>query len=227
MLKHFRRYIVAGLLVWIPLGITIIVVKFAIDLMDRTLGVIPADYQPQVLLQQLFNTENPVPVPGLGLVLALVILVVTGMIAANFFGRWLLSAWESVLNRIPFVRSIYSASKSFAEVVFSDTDQSFKKVLLIEYPREGIYSLAFQTSEELGEVQERTGEHVVCVFVPTTPNPTSGYIVLLPKNEITELDMSVDDALKMIISLGVVVPTWSKAETEQLPLATPPGAGDG
>jgi uncharacterized membrane protein len=126
-----------------------------------------------------------------------------------------------VLERIPVVRSVYSAAKNFAEMVFSDSSQSFKKVLLIEYPRKGLYSLAFQTSSALGEVQGRTGEDVICTFVPTTPNPTSGFIIIVPRKDVIELDMEVDEALKMIISLGVVVPSWRRQDLGELPLVMP------
>ena len=143
------------------------------------------------------------------------------MFAANFVGRAFVNGWESLLDRIPVVRAIYSAVKKFAEMVFSDKSNSFKKVLLIQYPRVGLYSLAFQTSDELGEVQGRTGGEVVCTFVPTTPNPTSGFIIIVPRKDIIELDMEVDEALKMIISLGVVVPTWRNDQLGELPLVMP------
>ncbi|MDH3747471.1 MAG: DUF502 domain-containing protein [Gammaproteobacteria bacterium] len=208
-MKHFRRYLVAGLLVWIPLGVTIFLIRIAIGLMDRTLGLIPQPYRPEELLG--------FEIPGLGVVLTFLLLLITGVLAANFVGRAFVGGWESLMDRIPVVRSIYSAAKNFAEIVFSDSSQSFKKVLLIEYPRRGLYSLAFQTSTDLGEVQGRTGEEVVCCFVPTTPNPTSGFIIIVPKKDITVLDMEVDEALKMIISLGVVIPTWHKEATQELP----------
>ena len=156
-------------------------------------------------------------IPGLGFLLTIIVLLLTGVLAANFVGKSMVSFGESLLDRIPFVRSIYSATKNFAEIVFSGSGQSFKKVLLIEYPRKGIYSLAFQTSSELGEVQERVGEDLVCTFVPTTPNPTSGYIIVLPKKDIIELDMEVEQALKMIMSLGVVVPSWGEKDLDDLP----------
>lgn len=208
-MKRLRRYLVAGLLVWIPLGITVLLISFFVRLLDRTLALVPARYQSEALLG--------FPLPGLGVLLTFLILLVTGMLVANLVGRRFMSAWESVLHRIPVVRAIYSAAKSFAEVVLSESGESFKHVLLLEYPRKGLYSLAFQTATELGEVQGRTGEEVVCCFVPTTPNPTSGYIVVVPKNDVTVLDMSVDEALRMIISLGVVVPQWQGAPA-QLPL---------
>ena len=223
-MKRLRRYLVAGILVWAPLAVTYLLLKFAVSVMDRTLKWIPANYQPGILLQQLFQTENPVHIPGLGVILALAILLLTGVLAANFVGRAFVGGWESLMHRIPIVRSIYSAAKNFAELVFSDSSQSFKNVLLIQYPRKGLYSLAFQTSTELGEVQGRTGEEVVCCFVPTTPNPTSGFIIIVPRKDITVLDMEVDEALKMIISLGVVIPTWSKEQTAELPFDPPDDA---
>ena len=218
---RLRRYLVAGLLVWIPLGITILLISFAVRQMDKTLGLIPAPYRPEILLQQLFQTEDPVVIPGLGVILVFLILFITGVLAANFMGRAFLGGWESLMDRIPVVRSIYSAAKNFAEIVFSDSSHAFKRVLLIEYPRKGIFSLAFQTSTDLGEIQVRTGEDVVGCFVPTTPNPTSGFIILVPKRDVTVLDMDVDEALKMIISLGVVVPEWSGDRTGELPLPVP------
>jgi uncharacterized membrane protein len=220
-LKRFRRYLVAGILVWAPLAVTYLLLKFAVNIMDRTLRWIPAPYRPEVILQQLLGADNPVHIPGLGIILALSVLLLTGVLAANFVGRAFVGGWESLMHRIPVVRSIYSAAKNFAEMVFSDSSQSFKNVLLIEYPRKGLYSLAFQTSTELGEVQGRTGEEVVCCFVPTTPNPTSGFIIIVPKKDITVLDMDVDEALKMIISLGVVIPTWRNDKTGELQFNLP------
>ena len=212
-MKRLRRYLVAGILVWVPLAVTYLLLRFAVNIMDRTLLLIPAQYRPDALLG--FH------VPGLGVILAVVVLLLTGLLAANFVGRAFVGGWESLMERIPFVRAIYSGAKNFAELVFSDSSQSFKKVLLIEYPRKGVYSLAFQTATDLGEVQGRTGDDVVCCFVPTTPNPTSGLIIVVPTKDIIVLDMDVDEALKMIISLGVVIPTWSKAQTAELPFEVP------
>ncbi|MDH3577035.1 MAG: DUF502 domain-containing protein [Gammaproteobacteria bacterium] len=216
-----RRYLVAGILVWAPLAVTYVLLKFAVNIMDRTLRFIPANLRPEILLQQLIGSENPVHIPGLGIILALTVLLLTGFLAANFVGRAFVGGWEALMHRIPVVRSIYSGAKHFAEMVFSDSSQSFKNVLMIEYPRKGLYSLAFQTSSELGEVQGRTGEDVVCCFVPTTPNPTSGFIIIVPRKDITVLDMEVDEALRMIISLGVVIPTWRKDKTGELPFEEP------
>ncbi len=203
-MKSLQRYLVAGLLVWVPLGVTIFVLKLLVDLMDQTLVLIPPDYRPENVLG--FH------IPGLGIVLTAAVLLVTGVFAANFFGRHLVGVWESVLQRIPLVRSIYSAAKNFAEIVLTDGNDSFKNVCLIEYPRKGLYSLCFQTSSDIGEVQERTSEECVCVFVPTTPNPTSGLILMVPSKDVIVLDMDVEDALKMVISLGVVVPRSKATE---------------
>lgn len=213
-MKRLRRYLVAGILVWLPLGVTIFLLRILIGLMDKSLVLVPQQYRPEEWLG--------FAIPGLGLVLTMLVLVLTGLLATNFLGRGMVSLWESMLERIPVVRSVYSAAKNFAEIVFSDSGQSFKKVLLIEYPRKGLFSLAFQTATQLGEVQGRTGEEIVCTFVPTTPNPTSGFIIIVPRKDVIELDMEVDEALKMIISLGVVVPTWRSDRIGELPLKLPP-----
>ncbi|MGI9204708.1 MAG: DUF502 domain-containing protein [Woeseiaceae bacterium] len=216
-MKNLRKYIIAGLLVWLPLAVTYQLLKFVISQMDRWLDNflewLPPEYHPDQLLG--------VAIPGLGVIFTFLLLVITGMLAANFIGRAFVNGWESLLDRIPVVRAVYSAVKKFAEMVFSDKSESFKNVLLIQYPRKGLYSLAFQTSSELGEVQGRSGEEVVCTFVPTTPNPTSGFIIIVPRKDVTVLDMEVDEALKMIISLGVVVPTWREDQLGQLPLKMP------
>lgn len=203
-MKNLRRYLVAGVLIWIPVVVTYVVFKFLVDLMDNTLKLLPEAYRPETILG--FH------IPGLGVLLTAAVLLLTGMLVANFFGRRLVDFWESLLARIPFVRTVYSSAKSFAETVVSDTSQSFKKVLLIEYPRTGIWSLCFQTSTKPAEIQSKTETDVVCVFVPTTPNPTSGFIMMVPRADVIELDMKVDQALKMIISLGVVVPEWRPKE---------------
>lgn len=199
-ISRLRRYFIAGLLIWVPIGITVFIVRLLLELMDRVVLFVPPPWRPE----NLFGFS----IPGFGIVVALALVLFTGFLAANLIGRRLVDLYEAILKRIPFVRGIYAASKSFAEVLFSDTEQSFKKVLLVEYPKHGTYALCFQTSSRLEEIQHRTDSDVVCVFVPTTPNPTSGFILMVPKSEIIELDMSVDEALKMIISLGVVVPEW-------------------
>lgn len=218
-MKNLRRYIVAGILVWLPLAVTYLLLSTAVSIMDgllnRILKMLPVEYHPDQLLG--------IQVPGLGVLFTFLLLLFTGVLAANIVGRAFVGGWESLLDRIPFVRSVYSAAKNFAEIVFSDSSNAFKNVLLIEYPRKGLYSLAFQTSAELGEVQGRTGGDVVGCFVPTTPNPTSGFIIILPAKDVVYLDMEVDEALKMIISLGVVVPKWRRDQIAELPLKHPNG----
>jgi uncharacterized membrane protein len=194
-----RRYLVAGLLIWLPLAATILIFRLLLNFSERLLFWLPGSIR-EILLDY--------PIPGLGAILAVLMLLLTGILGANLLGRRLVGAYERLLDRIPLVRSIYASVKHFAEIVFSEDGTSFKKVLLIEYPRKGIYSLCFLTSEQPREVQHRTGEEVVTVFLPTTPNPTSGFMMFVPRKDITELDMAVDDALKMIISLGIVVPRW-------------------
>ncbi|MFW2404014.1 MAG: DUF502 domain-containing protein [Gammaproteobacteria bacterium] len=201
---RLRRYLVAGLLVWVPLGITLFILNVVVGIMDRSLLLLPVAYRPENLIG--------IQIPGLGILLTFIVVMLTGFLAANFIGRQFVGFWESLLNRIPLVRSVYSASKNFAEVLFTNTSQAFKKVLLIEYPRKGVYSLCFQTSTDLAEIQARTTDDVICVFVPTTPNPTSGFIIMVPAADTIELDMDVESALKMVVSLGVVVPDWVRRE---------------
>jgi uncharacterized membrane protein len=193
-----KRYLIAGLLVWLPLGVTVLVIRLLVTFMDKLLVFIPVQYHPDTLLG--FH------IPGLGVVLAVLIVLITGIIVANFFGRQLVAAWESLLGRIPLVRTIYHSVKQVAVTIFSSQGKSFRRVLLIEYPRKGIYTLCFQTGDAVAEVMEKTGKEVINVFVPTTPNPTSGFFIMVPEEDVQELDISIDDALKMIMSLGVIVP---------------------
>ena len=207
-----RKYLIAGLLVWIPLGVTVLVLKLLVDLMDQTVLLLPPRWRPDVL----FGFH----LPGIGLVLSFIILLGTGVIAANLLGRRLVALWESVLARIPLVRTIYSGAKQVVETVFAAGTQSFRKVLLIEYPRRGVWCLALQTGQTLGELQARTGEDLVAVFLPTTPNPTSGFVLVLPKKDVIELDMSVDEGIKLIMSMGVAVPPWPRPPPKTAPVAS-------
>ncbi|MFW5425710.1 MAG: DUF502 domain-containing protein [Methylophagaceae bacterium] len=197
-----RKYLIAGLLVWMPLGITFLVVRAIVGFLDKILLLLPQQYQPDNLLG--------IHVPGLGVVLAIVLVLATGMIVANLLGKRIVAAWESLLARIPIVRTLYAGVKQIMEAVLATDAKSFSKVILIEYPRKGLWGLAFMTSDDLGEVQVKAGADLISVFVPTTPNPTSGFVIMLPKEDVIELDMSVEDGLKMIISMGVVVPPWQK-----------------
>ena len=214
MLKTLRKYLVTGLILWIPLLITFFIVRFLIRFVDQILLLLPAQWRPEALLG--FG------IPGLGLVLALTILVVTGLFAANFAGRRLVELGDRIVTRIPLVNGIYSGAKQVAETLFSDSSTAFKRVLLVEYPRKGLWSMCFQTSDAVGELQHRTTDDVICVFVPTTPNPTSGFLLFVPRQELVPLDMRVDEGLRMIISLGVAVPRWRNPEAAKASLA-PPG----
>lgn len=196
--QRLRRYLVAGLLIWVPLGVTLLSIKFLVDLMDQTLLLLPPGLRPEHLLG--FR------IPGLGIVLTAVVVVGTGIIVTNLFGQQLLEWGERLLDRIPLVRTIYASVKKLTQSIFSGSGKSFRKVVLIEYPRKDVWSLAFLTGDGVPEVNERSGRELVSVFVPTTPNPTSGFMLLVPRDEIIELDMPVDDGFKMIISIGVVVP---------------------
>jgi len=197
--SYLKRYLIAGLLVWLPLGVTIVVIKFLVDLFDRSLLLLPDQYRPDELLGM--------DIPGFGVLLSLAVILLTGLVVANFLGSRIVSIWESFLSRIPLVRTIYNAAKQISQAVFGSGDQTFQKVYLIQYPRAGLWTLAFQTSKLQGEAQTKTGlMDVVNLFVPTTPNPTSGFFIMASKYEIIELDMQVDDALKMVISGGVIVP---------------------
>ncbi|MCG7931118.1 MAG: DUF502 domain-containing protein [Candidatus Thiodiazotropha lotti] len=208
-MTYLRRYLVAGLLVWLPLGASYLVVSLLVDWMDRSLLLLPQAYRPESLLG--FH------IPGLGVVLSLVILFVTGLVAANLFGRRLVKLWEAMVSRIPLVRSVYSAVKQLVETMFADNGRSFRKVVLVEFPRRGLWTLAFLTNEESGPIQEALGRELVSVYIPTTPNPTGGYFVLMPKEEVRELEMSVDDGLKMLLSMGAVNSTSGLAEAQAKP----------
>ncbi|HET9763630.1 MAG TPA: DUF502 domain-containing protein [Casimicrobiaceae bacterium] len=193
-----RRYLIAGLLVWVPLGITIWVLAFLIGTLDQTVLLLPESLRPEAL----FGFH----IPGLGVVLSAAILLLTGAVAANFFGARLISLWEAVLGRIPFVKSIYSSVKQVSDTLLSEKGNAFRKALLVEFPAPGSWTIAFLTGAPAAEVASRLSEEHVSVYVPTTPNPTSGYFLMLPRSRVHELDMTVDEALKYIISMGVVVP---------------------
>lgn len=203
-----RRYLVAGLLVWLPLVATFMVIRLLVQWMDHSLLLLPQHLRPEQLLG--------FPIPGLGVVLSLLILLLTGVVAANLFGRKLVRIWELLLFRIPLVRSVYSAVKQLLETMLSDNGQSFRKVLLVEFPRRGLWTLAFQTGTEVGEAQRLTGREVLNVYIPTTPNPTGGYFVMVPREDVRELQMSVDEALKLLLSMGAVMPDGLKTPSNSL-----------
>jgi uncharacterized membrane protein len=193
-----KKYFITGLLVLVPLFITLWVLHTLINTMDQSLLLLPMAWRPK----NLFGAE----IPGIGALLTLLIIFFTGLVATNFFGRQLILLWESMLSRVPFVKSIYSSVKQVSDTLFSDSGNAFRKALLIEYPRQGTWTIAFLTGKPGGDVTNHLQGDYVSVYVPTTPNPTSGFFLMLPKKDVIELDMSVDAALKYIISMGTVAP---------------------
>ena len=212
--KIVRRYLMSGLLVWLPILATVLVIRFILDLMDQTLLVLPPSLRPQALFG--------INIPGFGAVLAVVLLIATGMLVSNFIGRTVMNFWDEMLNRIPFVRAVYGGVKSFSTTILSNKGSSFKKVLLIQYPSERVWSIGFKTADEIPIINNHLSEPHVCVFIPTTPNPTSGFIVLVARSRTIELDMSVDAALKMIVTLGVVAPSTTGSYATIVPPITAP-----
>lgn len=194
---NLRRYLIAGLLVWLPIVATVLILKFLIDVVDQTLLLLPVNAQPETLIG--FR------VPGLGFLLSGVVLLVTGMVVTNLLGSSMVKLWERLLARIPFVRAIYSASKQLTETLFSGSGKSFRKVVLVRYPHPGLWTLAFLTGDGMPEANAKTGRDLVNIFVPTTPNPTSGFFLMVAREDMIELDMPVDVGIKLILSAGAVV----------------------
>ena len=193
-----KKYFITGLLIWIPLVITIWVLKLVVDVLDQSLLLLPV----------ALHTENwlGVHIPGLGAILTLLIVFLTGLFATNFFGAQLVELWHEILHRIPVVNSIYSSVKQISDTLFSSSGQAFRKALLVQWPQEGMWTIAFLTGTPGGGVATHLPPDCVAVYVPTTPNPTGGYFVIIARKNVIELDMSVDQALKYIISMGVVPP---------------------
>ena len=197
-MSTLRRYFVAGLLVWIPLGITLWVLKLLVDIMDQSLLLLPE----RLHSDALFGFH----VPGLGIFLTLAIVIFTGALAANFFGRQLLSLGHDVLTRIPIVRSIYGGVKQISDTLFSPEGKAFRRAVLVRYPHQGAWTVALVTGTPEHEVADILGRDQISVFVPTTPNITAGFFLVVPRSETIELEMTVDAALKYIISMGVAEP---------------------
>ena len=197
----FKRYLIAGLLVWIPLAITFWVLDLIVSTMDQTLLLLPASWRPDTLL--------PFHIPGIGLLLSLLIVLVTGVLAANIIGERLLRWWHGLLNRIPIVRSIYSSVKQISDTLLATRGQSFRKVVMIEFPQRGQWTLGFVVGSPGATIAAATAADAITVYVPTAPNPTSGYVLVVRPDDLREVEISVDDALKFHISLGVVPPRIS------------------
>jgi uncharacterized membrane protein len=194
-----KKYFVTGLLIWTPLVITFMVLAWIINTLDQVLLLVPAHLRPEALFG--------FPVPGMGVLVSVALLLITGLATANFVGQRLVVFWEAMLARIPVVKSIYSSVKQVSDTLLSSNGQAFRKALLIQYPRQGMWTIGFQTgTPNCNVAQHLPGEHV-SVYVPTTPNPTTGLFLILPKEDTVELEMSVDEALKYIISMGVVAPS--------------------
>jgi uncharacterized membrane protein len=207
-----RRYFVAGLLVWIPLGITLWVLKLLVDVMDQSLLLVPEDFRSD----KLFGFH----LPGLGIILTVAIVLLTGALAANFFGRKLLGLGDSALSRIPIVRSIYGGVKQISDTLFSPEGKAFRRAVLVRYPHPGAWTVALVTGTPQHEVAGILGNEQISVFVPTTPNITAGFFLIVPRSETIELDMTVDAALKYIISMGVAEPP-----AREMRIASPPSRG--
>lgn len=197
-----------------PLGITIWVFHFLFSTLDQTLLVVPEAWRPERLLG--------IHIPGLGVVLAFLILLVTGVVTANYFGQRLVRLWESILGRIPFVKSIYSSVKQVSDTLLSDSGNAFRKALLVQFPHQGSWTIAFLTGTPAPSVARHFTEEHVSVYVPTTPNPTSGYFLMLPRSQVRDLDMSVEEALKYVVSMGVVMPRGLPVPPPSRPPATTP-----
>lgn len=196
---RFKRYLLTGLLVWVPIGVTIFIIQLVVHATDKVTLLLPPDYRPETLLG--------FAIPGVGIIAGIVLLLLTGFVVSNFVGRWLVGVWERIISRIPVVRAIYSSVKQVSETLFSDKGTGFKTAVLAPFPKTGSWALGFITNTELGELQAKTGPNMVGVFLPAAP-PTQGYSIIVAREELIELEMSVDEALKYVISLGVVVPPW-------------------
>lgn len=205
-LNRLRNYFISGLLFWIPLILSIIVIKSFLELIN---SIIPQKYLPEAI----FNLDTTIP--GSGIILVLIIILVTGVLVTNILGRKLVALWEKILNKIPGFRNIYNILKKVSDTVFNTKAESFKKAFLIQYPSKGIWVIAFQSGDYRGEAESIIGEETINLFVPTTPNPTSGFFVLMAKKDAFELDMSVEEAFNLVISAGVVTPNSVKIKDEK------------
>ena len=196
-MKRLRNYFISGLLFWIPLALSVLLIKFFLEIVNN---LVPTRLLPESLL----NLDTTIP--GSGIVLVILVILITGALVTNILGRKLLDLWERALNKIPGFRNIYNALKKISSTVLNTSSDSFRKAFLIQYPSKGIWVIAFQSGDYKGEVESIIGKDVINLFVPTTPNPTSGFFVMIPKKDAFELQMSVEEAFKLVISAGVVTP---------------------
>ena len=202
-MKRLRNYFISGLLFWVPLALTVLVIKFFLELINN---LVPQKYLPEAI----FNLDTTIP--GSGIILVLIVILITGVLVTNILGRKLVALWERVLNKIPGFRNVYNVLKKVSDTVFNTSTESFRKAFLIQYPSKGIWVIAFQSGDYRGEAESIIGEEIMNLFVPTTPNPTSGFFVMMAKKDAFELDMSVEEAFKLVISAGVVTPKSVKVK---------------
>ena len=205
-MKRLRNYFISGLLFWVPLSLTVIVIKFFLELINN---LVPQKYLPEAI----FNLDTTIP--GSGIILVLIVILITGVLVTNILGRKLVALWERLLNKIPGFRNVYNVLKKVSDTVFNTSTESFRKAFLIQYPSKGIWVIAFQSGDYKGEAESIIGEEIMNLFVPTTPNPTSGFFVMMAKKNAFELDMSVEEAFKLVISAGVVTPNSVKIKDEK------------
>lgn len=205
-MKRLRNYFISGLLFWVPLALTVLVIKFFLELINN---LVPQKYLPEAI----FNLDTTIP--GSGIILVLIVILITGVLVTNILGRKLVALWERVLNKIPGFRNVYNVLKKVSDTVFNTSTESFRKAFLIQYPSKGIWVIAFQSGDYRGEAESIIGEEIMNLFVPTTPNPTSGFFVMMAKKDAFELDMSVEEAFKLVISAGVVTPNSVKIKDEK------------
>ena len=189
-----KRYFLAGILIIVPIGITFFIISWVITFTDSILDFIPSPYHPRTYI----------PIPGWGFIFTFLIILFSGMLATNIFGKKLLTFWNDLINRIPLIRTIYGATRQLLESFFMQTGKHFQRVVLIEYPRKGIWSIAFLTGDTREMIQKKAGKKMVSVFLPSTPNPTTGFFIMLPEEDVKELPISVEDAAKLIISAGMI-----------------------
>ena len=197
MFRFIKKNLITGILIWLPIWATFLVFRFLVKLMDGTLALIPKTYQPAVFFGQ--------DIPGLGILFTLLLLFITGITTTYLLGHRMIALWESLLNKIPLIRTVYTAVKQVSHALIHPTGNGFRQVLLVEYPKAGVWSIGFQTADNFNALPDESDG--LAVFIPTTPNPTSGFLVFVPKNKVKRLPISVEEGLKMVISLGVMMPT--------------------
>jgi uncharacterized membrane protein len=196
--RSIRNYLIGGLMVWIPIMVTVWVVRFLSGILDNSIVLLPPSWRPEAVFGQY--------VPGFGIVLSVLVLLLTGVLVRNLFGEKIVESVEGLIRRIPVVGPVYGGAKTFSETVLTDKGTSFKQVVMVEFPRKGAWSIGFLMSENFAEIRARTGEDIVNVFVPTTPNPTTGFLIAVSRSEVMFMNTTVDEAFKMIFTLGVITP---------------------